>query len=165
MKNYLAFLFLVVFIQLSAQNTLKYSDLKTIAKASIEDVAWIAGYWQGSALGGTTEELWTPPLGSSMMGSFKLVVDNEVQFYELCTITEENETLLLRIKHFNSDLKGWEEKDETEDFPLVKIEPNKVFFNNITFEKTSETSLNIYVIFKEDSGNETSMTFTYNLKK
>ena len=55
-----------------------------------------------------------------MMFSFKLVNDNKVVFYELGAITETNGTLLLQLKHFGPDFKGWEEKEESETFKLVK---------------------------------------------
>ena len=164
MKNYLALLLFIVSTTLIFQNTLTLED-KDSPAASINDVAWIAGNWQGEALGGITEEIWTAPLGKSMMGSFKLVVNEIVQFYELCTITEENESLLLRIKHFDKDLKGWEEKDQSIEFPLVKIEKNKVYFDGLTFEKINEDELNIYVIFKDEGKEEVEMKFNYKSAK
>ena len=164
MKNYLAFLFLFFSIPFYSQNTLKLDSLKTPFKATINDASWIAGHWEGTAFGGLTEEVWTSPLGGSMMGSFKLVVYDEINFYELMTISEENETLLLRIKHFSNDLKGWEEKDESEEFKLVKIESNRVYFDNLTFEKVSPSELNIYVVFKDESGNEEEVKFNYKSK-
>ena len=164
MKNYLALLLFIVSTTLISQNTLTLED-KDSPAASINDVAWIAGDWQGEALGGITEEIWTAPLGKSMMGSFKLVVNEIVQFYELCTITEENESLLLRIKHFDKDLKGWEEKDQSIEFPLVKIEKNKVYFDGLTFEKINEDELNIYVIFKDEGKEEVEMKFNYKSAK
>jgi len=164
MKNYLALLLFIVSTTLISQNTLTLED-KDSPAASINDVAWIAGNWQGEALGGITEEIWTAPLGKSMMGSFKLVVNEIVQFYELCTITEENESLLLRIKHFDKDLKGWEEKDQSIEFPLVKIEKNKVYFDGLTFEKLTKNELNIYVIFKDEGKEEVEMKFNYKSAK
>ncbi|NOR28504.1 MAG: hypothetical protein GQ540_08250 [Lutibacter sp.] len=164
MKNYSALLLLLVSTLIFSQNTLKLDSLKTPIKANIEEVSWISGHWEGTAFGGVTEEVWTSPLGGSMMGSFKLVVNNEVNFHELMTISEEDETLLLRIKHFSRDLKGWEEKDESEEFKLVKIEPNRVYFNNLTFEKISPSELNIYVVFKDESGNEEEVKFNYKSK-
>lgn len=163
MKNYLTLLLFLVTSILISQNTLKLED-NASPNANINDVVWIAGHWQGEALGGITEEVWTKPLGKSMMGSFKLVSEGVVQFYELCTITEENNSLLLRIKHFDKELKGWEEKDTSIEFPLVKIEKNKAFFDGLTFEKISEEELNIYVIFNEE-GEEIEMKFNYKLAK
>lgn len=165
MKKYLAILFLIASINSYSQNTLKLDPLKKATKATINDVSWISGYWVGEAFDGQTEEVWTPPLGNSMMGSFKLVVDGKIEFYEFCTISEENETLYFRLKHFHNDLKGWEEKDERLTAQLVKIEKNKAYFNDFTFERVNENELNIYVVFKDDSGKDTEMKFPYKLKK
>ena len=164
MKNYLTLILFIISTIVISQNTLKLEG-NASPNATINDVKWISGHWQGEALGGITEEVWTTPLGKSMMGSFKLVTDDIVQFYELCTITEENNSLLLRIKHFDKDLKGWEEKDASTEFPLVKIEKNKVFFDRLTFEKVSEDELNIYVIFNEEGKEEVEMKFNYKLIK
>lgn len=120
-------------------------------QAAIDAVAWVAGYWQGEAFGGIVEELWSPPLGGTMMATFRLVVDGKLKFYELETISEENETLILRLKHFGADLKGWEEKDETVDFRLAKVTENKVYFDGFTFERISDDEMNMYVLLgKQD---------------
>lgn len=165
MKNYLAFLFTCIITIVVSQNTLKLTEDILSTKASIEEVSFIAGYWQGEAFGGITEEVWTNPLGNSMMGSFKLVVDNKIEFYELCTISEENETLIFRLKHFHPNLKGWEEKDEMIEAPLVKIDGNRAYFNDFTFERLNDTTLNIYVVFKDNDASEEEMKFSYILKE
>lgn len=163
MKKILFIIVLIVFNS-NAQNTLKLNATIGSPNAELKDVSWITGNWYGEALGGVTEEVWTAPLGGSMMGSFKLVIDGKVQFYELCTITEENGSLLLRIKHFNADLKGWEEKDNSEEFPLVKLEKNRAYFNQLTFERIGENELNIYVVFKDEGKEPVEMMFPYKLK-
>lgn len=165
MKNYLALLFLIVSLQSYSQNTLKFETTKKVFKASINDVSWIAGHWIGEAFGGQTEEVWTSPLGDSIMGSFKLVVNGKVEFYELCTISEENETLFFRLKHFHNDMKGWEEKDETITAQLVKIEGQKAYFDDFTFERIGKNELNIYVVFKDKKGIEEELKFNYKLKQ
>ena len=129
--------------------------------ANLEDIAWIAGHWKGSAFGGTTEEIWSPPLGDSMMFSFKLVSDGKVQFYELGHIRQVDETLLLQLRHFHGNLKGWEEKDETVDFKLVKIEGNSIYFDDFTFEKISNDEINLYVVIGQDDGTEDEVKFNY----
>ena len=129
--------------------------------ATIEDVAWIAGHWRGEALGGIAEEVWTPPLGPSMMASFKLVVGDEVRFYELCTLTEENGSLMLRLKHFHADLKGWEEKDETVDFPLLELGPGKAVFDGLRFERVSDDEMNVVVVTEDHEGRRDELRFSY----
>lgn len=134
-------------------------------RASISEVAWIAGHWHGKAFGGITEEIWSPPIGNAMMCVFRLVNDDITSFYEIETITEENETLILRLKHFHADLKGWEQKDVTVDFPLVKLEPHRAYFDGLTFEKISEDEMNVYVVMEDDDGSQNEMKFPYRLVK
>lgn len=141
-------------------NLLFLKDKQESPVANLDAVKWLSGHWRGQAFGGLIEEVWSPALGGSMMGAFKLVVDNNVQFYEIETISEENQTLIFRLKHFNKDLKGWEEKDQTKDFKLVKVTENKVYFNGLTLEKVSENEINIYVAI-EDAGITKEEKFTY----
>jgi len=143
-----------------AQQTIQLKDGITPPKANITDVAWIAGHWQGEAFGGTIEESWTPPLGNSMMGIFKLVNDGKTNFYEIIIISEEDETLVMKLKHFHSDLRGWEEKDEYIEAKLVKLETNKAYFEGFTYEKVDDMHLNIYVLMEED-GKHSEMKFTF----
>jgi hypothetical protein len=164
--KYLASFFIILFFIsqncLAQEHTIKFLKNSMSPQASLEDISWIQGYWKGEAFGGVTEEFWSPPLGDSMMFCFKLVVDNKVVFYELGGIRQVEETLLLQLKHFGNDFKGWEEKDETVDFKLVKIENNKVYFDQFTFEKVSENEMNLYVVIEE---NGTSEEVKFNYKK
>jgi len=128
--------------------------------ATISDVMWIAGHWKGEALGGIVEELWSLPLGGSMMGSFKLVSEREVNFYELQTISEESGSLVFRLKHFGNQLDGWEEKEKPEDQVLIKLTDSRAYFDGITFEKVGDKGLNIYVVF-EQKGQMTEAKFAY----
>ncbi len=130
-------------------NTLFLEENEHSPKATIEALSWIAGHWRGEAFGGITEEIWSPPLGGGIMGSFRAIKDNKITFYEIETITEENGSLILKLKHFSANLIGWEEKDETVDFRLVKITDNKVYFDGFTFEKVSVDEINTYVVIDE----------------
>ncbi len=153
---------LVSFSQDDFPNTMKYNENEGSPEATIEAVSWIAGHWIGRAMGGDIEEVWTEPTAGSMMGAFKLVLHGRVSFYELETISEENKTLILRIKHFHPDLKGWEEKDETEEFELVKITEDAVYFDELTFQKVGKDILNIYVIVDGSAGPR-EVLFQYHL--
>ena len=158
----LFFFFSVLFVQsLVAQNTVSFEEGTTSPEATLLDVEWMTGHWKGEAFGGITEEIWSPPLGGSMMFSFKLVVNGMVNFYELGHIKEVGGTLLLQLKHFGGDLKGWEEKSDTVDFKLVKLEPNKVFFDDFTLERISDQEINLYVVVGDDEGNQEEVQFNY----
>lgn len=146
---------------LGQQQTANTLYLETSSpEATLSDVAWIEGHWRGKAFGGTVEEIWSPPLGDSMMFSFKLVADNKVKFYELGAISEENGTLMLRLKHFGSQLKGWEEKDEAVEFPLVKLTESRAYFDGFTFERISPNEINLYVV-TSSGGKEQEVKFNY----
>lgn len=47
---------------------------------------------------------------------FKLVWEGKVALYELLTIVAKDDSLVLRLKHLDGSLKGWEEKDESQEF-------------------------------------------------
>ncbi|WP_282159866.1 DUF6265 family protein [Ulvibacterium marinum] len=145
----------------SGQNTLPFPENGTSPKASLQDVSWMEGHWRGEAFGGITEEFWSPPLGGSMMFVFKLILDGKVNFYEVGHIQQIGETLLLQLKHFHGNLKGWEEKDDTVDFKLVKVEGNRVFFDGFTFEKISDDEVNLYVVISQDNKTEKEVKFNY----
>ena len=142
------------------ENTISKAKDSKSPPATLENVKWLAGHWRGEAFGGITEEIWSPPLGGSMMCAFRLIKDDKVDFYELCTIVEDNNTLLLRIKHFHPDLKGWEDKDVTVDFPLVKVTNDRLYFEDFTIEKVSPNEINMYVVI-QSSGKESEVKFNY----
>lgn len=158
MKNIFTILIILTASFGYSQKTLRFDDSKVSPPAKIADVAWIAGTWQGNALGGFCEEIWSAPQGGSMMFCFRMVKDGKIVFYELGYIKEQNNTLVLELKHFGDDLTGWEEKDGKEVFELVKIEKDKVYFDGFTIERKSAGNIIMYVLM-EDSGKE--LTFDY----
>ncbi|MEZ5919927.1 MAG: DUF6265 family protein [Parvularculaceae bacterium] len=109
--------------------------------AKIEDVAFLTGHWIGEGLGACAEEIMSAPSGGQIMGMFRSVAkDGSLRFYEFYTIAEKDGSLVLKIKHFNPDLTGWEEKNETVDFPLVEIEGETAYFDDLTFARTGKKS-------------------------
>ena len=99
-----------------------------------------------------------------MMASFKLINDGKVSFYEIEIIREVENSLILQLKHFNNDLKGWETKDETVDFPLIEITANKVTFEGMIFEKVNDKEMNVYVDLHDKDGSVETVKFTYTKK-
>ncbi len=161
MRKITLILILIAFTNCKAQNnTLQLTEGSGSPEANLEDVSWIQGHWKGEAFGGITEEIWSPPLGDSMMFSFKLVTDDKVTFYELGGIRQIDDSLIFQLKHFGNDFKGWEEKDETIDAKLVKIEGDRVYFEGFTFEKINENVLAIYVLIKDKNKTE-EVKFNY----
>lgn len=136
-------------------------DISDTIKADIKDLGWIAGHWQGEAFGGIIDEVWLPPLGQSMLGTFKLVKDGKDGFMEILTISETpNGSLELSLRHFNPDLVAWEKKEEVLRFPLLRLERHRAYFRSFTFELLDEDRLNIHALFIED-GQRERITFAY----
>ncbi len=151
-------LFFLHFSNGFGQNTLHYNDEKGSPEASFEAISWLTGNWKGASDFGKFEENWSVPNGNSMLFSFKMWNESEVIFYEIGHIIMKDKSLMMQIKHFDKDLKGWEKQEETEDFRLVKIEKNRVYFDNITYEKVSDNEMNVYVLM-EESGEELKFNF------
>ncbi len=153
-------LLLLTTLSFAQEKTRSLAENATSPNATLDQVSWIQGHYIGEAFGGITEEIWSPPSGDSMMFVFKLTVDEKTVFYEVGGIRQVGNTLLMQLKHFGNDFKGWEEKNDTVDFKLVKIENNAVYFEGMTFEKVSDTELNIYVVIAEN-GKEEEVKFNY----
>lgn len=152
---------MMVFSNDETKNTMFLDSTSRSPKANISQIAWLAGHWQGEAFGGKTEEMWSAPKGGAMMGSFRLVADGNVKFYELQVIREVDETLELNLKHFNADMTGWEEKEKVVTFKLVKIEEGKVFFDGFTIERVSDDEINMYVVIGHKDGSTEETKFNY----
>lgn len=157
-------LFILLFCATSiiqAQNTISFEEGMTSPEANLKNIEWLVGHWKGEAFGGIAEEIWSPPLGGVMMFSFRLVADKAISFYEFGHILETNGTLILQLKHFNADLSGWEEREETIDFKLVKVEENRLYFNEFTIERISDNEINMYVEVGEKDGTSNEVKFNY----
>ena len=152
MKNLLLICLLISLSAIAQQNTLE---------PKLENIAWISGTWHGEAFGGLTEEIWSKPSGGSMMATFKLINDGKISFYEIEIIREIDNSLVLQLKHFGPDLKGWEAKDETVNFPLIEITETKVVFEGMSFVKINETEMNVYVDIENDNGKIETVKFNY----
>jgi hypothetical protein len=126
------------------------TENQTSPPASIADLNWISGYWQGEIWGGQFEEIWSHPMAGSMMASFKFTENNQVKFYELMTISEYQGSLRLQLKHFGRDLTGWEEKDQSMDFKLVRLSANAVYFEGYTYKLIDHNEMHVYVVIEND---------------
>jgi hypothetical protein len=143
------------------EHTLKLASGRKSPPATMSDVAWLAGHWSGPALGGEAEEIWSPPKAGSMMGMYRLVRDGKVVFYELLTLVHEGGTLVLRLKHFNPDLTGWEDKQTTVDFRLVGLGDGVVQFEGMSFHREGDGKLTVYLAIEAREGTLHEEVFRY----
>lgn len=102
--------------------------------ATLAEVDWLVGQWQGTGIGGApATESWLPPTGTTMVGTFiQQTDDGAIQFTEHMYLMEEEGSLVLRLKHFNADLTGWEDKEGMVTFRLLAMEPCAAYFHTLT---------------------------------
>jgi hypothetical protein len=130
------------------EHTFKLKPGEKSPPATIADMAWLAGAWTGPGLGGISEEMWSAPRGGAMLGMYRLIKDDKPVFYELITVVEERGSLVFRLKHFNPDMTGWEEKDKTVDFPLVAKEKSVIHFHGLSFKQEGEDAMTIFLAIR-----------------
>jgi len=128
------------------EHTFKLDDPDYRPAATLQDVDWMVGDWVGEAFGNTFEEVWNPPSAGSMVGMFKVLDGDQVEFYELLLLLEEEGSLSILVKHFSADFTAWEEKDDYVRFRLVKLEDNAVHFSGISFYRISNDEIHAYLV-------------------
>lgn len=159
--KYFTIFFLSAVATLAAQNTLTLEEGDTSPAASISQIEWMTGHWKGEAFGGITEEIWSPSAAGAMMFVFRLIIDNEINFYEIGHVREIDDSLIFELKHFGPELKGWEEKEEVQRFKLIKATENRIYFEGFTFERINDQEINIYGLIGNEDGSAEEVTFNY----
>jgi hypothetical protein len=132
---HLAIIFLAVTHICMAQDVMQLFEGESPGKGTLEELHWLTGYWKRTGLGGYSDEIWMPAVDNSMSGIFRFVKDGVIGFTEYLVIQEIDESLVLRLKHYNRDLSPWEEKDKWVEFKLIKIEEQTAWFNGLTYHR------------------------------
>jgi hypothetical protein len=107
-----------------------------LAGATVDQLGWMVGRWTAADGDERTEEIWSPPDSGIMMGTFRWLKGGEPSLYEFMLLKPGPAGLELHIKHFTSDLVGWEEKDASATFDLVALHGREAVF----YPRSSESS-------------------------
>ena len=91
------------------------------ARASIAQVAWIAGTWSGEAGGATFEERWTPPAGGAMLAVSRTLKGDRMIAFEFLRIVERSGGLVYMAQP---------EGRPPTDFVLTEIATETATFEN-----------------------------------
>lgn len=118
---------------------------EAIAATAVESLEWMAGRWQAEAFGGLAEDMWAPPAGGQMVGLFRSYTSGGINFYEIIILLEVEGRLTMRLKHFHSDLRGWEEKNDTVDFPLLDQKGDFWYFEDLTIHCENHEKMTVYL--------------------
>ena len=146
----LAFMPVVWGAELKTEHTYQLEVGEARPTATLDDAGWLVGSWTGTAFGQNLEAAWNPPSAGSMIGLFKLYGDDGVAFYELLQLTVEEDTLSLKVKHFNADFTAWEEKADFVNFRLVKKEEDALHFGGLSFYKRGDDAIDGYIVMRND---------------
>ncbi len=149
---------------LSAQETRVGEEGFESPPADLSQMDWLVGQWSGEGIGGAPAmESWLPPTGGTMIGTFVQETEGgAIMFTEHMYLMEEAGSVVLRLKHFNADLTGWEEKDEMLTFRLVAVEPCAAYFNALTLRcaDADAPGVGLVAAVRMQSGGELLFQFT-----
>ncbi len=121
------------------------------ASSPIDQFAWLAGHWRGEGLGGVCEEVWSRPLAGTMMGSFRLVKEDQVVFYELMVLGPDKEGMALKVKHFSKDFVAWEDKEGAVRFGLESVKSGEADFAGLTMKRDGD-KLDLQIKMRSSDG-------------
>jgi hypothetical protein len=135
------------------EHTLRLAPGQTSPPATIADAAFLVGHWSGEGLGGTFEEIWTAPKKGVMVGMYRGLKDDAPTFQELLVLREEAGSLIIRLKHFNPDMTGWEEKAQVVTMPFVAKRDGLVHFDGMAFQVTGPDTMTCYLAIENKKDN------------
>ena len=134
--------------------------------ASVADLAWITGQWQGRKGADQLDEHWSAPGGGTMMGMFRWIKDGKILVYELLVIEDSATGPVLTFRHFGAGLIGWEEKDKPIRCPLAGGGPGEAPFaceggsTRLTFRRAGENGLTV-LLERQKDGQARTDEFVY----
>ncbi len=82
---------------------LSISGLARAGTNSINDLAWMTGYWTGPVGDLVMEENWNAPLAGTIAATVRMAGKDGTQMVELVIIRELGGTLSLSLQQFNPD--------------------------------------------------------------
>ena len=97
--------------------------------ATLEDLSWLAGRWEGHLGPMTAEQQWMAPRNGTMQGFFRLTDAEKTIVIEPFTIREMPGGIEFYFRHFSPELKPWEE-NEAYHLNLTKWESGIFRFEN-----------------------------------
>ena len=136
---------------------------------NIKDLAFMAGRWITHSAWGDMEENWSPPMGNSMMCSYRCVKDGKVIFYEFMVIEQMDSGPVMKLRHFSPGNIGWEDKDKPYEYPLMFLEADKTRFERpdkktaLTFYRTSPDTMQVILERQDQEGRWVEDVFDYKL--
>lgn len=100
------------------------------------------------------EEIWSMPSGDEMVGLFRLLnKDGSPMMYQFFVLDANG----LRVKHFTSELVGWENKDSFKNFKMMNFSDNLLAFEGLTYKRKSKDEFEIQMEIQRGDQIETEV--------
>ncbi len=163
-KAWMAALALLAGGPLAAQETRVGEPGFTSPPAIVNQLWWLEGLWQGEGIDGApATESWLPPTGNTMVGTFvQQTPEGGILFTEHMYLVEEGDTVALKLKHFNADLTGWEDKAGMVTFRLLSLDVCAAYFSGLTIRCDGNDKLVVAVRMKSDAAEPKELLFRFN---
>lgn len=131
--------------------------------ATLEQVDWLVGQWAGPGIqGAPAMESWLPPMAGTMVGTFvQETGEGGIMFTEHMYLTEQDGSLVVKLKHFNADLTSWEDKEGMVTFRLLAVEDCAAYFHGLTLRCDGEDGLLAAVRMKSAGDNIRELVFRF----
>ena len=103
----------------------------TASAASLEDLDCMTGRWQRASSDGVAEEWWMAPRGNTKVAAFRWAQGDQLFTIELVIISQEDDGIFLRFKHYGAAFDPWE-KDEPNTYRLERVDGNAAYFVQVS---------------------------------
>jgi len=116
-----------------------------VTSPAMEQLSFLTGRWTSDTPDEYQEESWSPIRAQNITGQFRVLHKGTPVFYEFWTVEMDHNMPVLKLKHFNAGLIGWEDKDKSTRMPLRKVSANEVLFEEedgsttLHYQRTGDT--------------------------
>ena len=125
------------------------------AADKLAKISWMQGSWTATVDGDSLDEFWSPPRADSMIGMFRWLKKDGLWMSEMLSIVTDGDNIVLRIKHFDHVMVGWEEKDKPLTLPMVTQSSDESVFETqdkaerLTYRKTDADTMDVLLEGKD----------------
>ncbi|WKL57357.1 DUF6265 family protein [Asticcacaulis sp. ZE23SCel15] len=116
---------------------------------ALSDLKWLEGDWIGQMPFGPVENVVLPIAFGHMPGFVRATNADGVVFYEIVVFAQVGPSVANRVKHFSSNLEGWEARETYIERLLVDREGDTYFFDGITLSRTGPDSYRVFFLNRD----------------
>jgi Domain of unknown function (DUF6265) len=130
----------------------------------LSDLKWLEGDWIGQMPFGPVEHVKLPIAFGHMPGFVRAMNPDGVVFYEIAIFAQIGATIAQQVKHFTSNLEGWEAKDTHLERLLVEREGDTYFFDGFTLSRTGSDSYTVFFLNRDGDKELDTLTVPFKRK-